>query len=181
MVSYLRSSDCTIIYEFPHVVSRRVRQVDDMLSVSRKDVELNVQERQVVSVNDLRPLSVVNHIPKMSWILSTSTMQKFLNRSFWVSRWKTARQYAPITDSNRPKITPQKNSLIRTAVVMCGDCGSAINPMMLPSRQITRTATSNGVTIQSPTLGNLPNFSDIGSRTKSPLLGRARTNSLAAV
>src|SRR5215471_4377611 len=40
--------------------------------------------------------------------------------------------------------------------------------MMLPSRQITRTATSNAVTIQSPTLGNLPNFSDIGSRTKSP-------------
>ena len=36
--------------------------MDDMLSVSRKDVELNVQERQVVSVNDLRPLSVVNHI-----------------------------------------------------------------------------------------------------------------------
>ena len=62
MVSYLRSSDCTIIYEFPHVVSHRVRQVDDMLSVPRKDVELNVQERQVVSVNDLRPLSVVNHI-----------------------------------------------------------------------------------------------------------------------
>jgi hypothetical protein len=33
-----------------------------MLSVSRKDVELNVQERQVVSVNDLRPLSAVNHV-----------------------------------------------------------------------------------------------------------------------
>ena len=47
MVSYLRSSDCTIIYEFPHVVSHRVRQVDDMLSVLTKDVELNVQERQV--------------------------------------------------------------------------------------------------------------------------------------
>ena len=62
MVSYLRSSDCTIIYEFPHVVSHRVRQVDHMLSVLSKDVELNVQERQVVSVNDLRLLSAVNHI-----------------------------------------------------------------------------------------------------------------------
>src|SRR5262245_55897795 len=57
-------------------------------------------------------------------------------------------------------------------VVRCGDCGSTINPMMLPSRQITRTATSNVVTIQSPTLGNLHNFSHIGSRTKSPLLGK---------
>ena len=57
-------------------------------------------------------------------------------------------------------------------VVGCRDCGSAINPMMLPSRQITRTATSNVVTIHSPTLGNLPNFSDIGSLTKSPLLGK---------
>ena len=36
--------------------------MDDMLSVSRKDVELNVQERQVVSVNDLRPLSAVSHV-----------------------------------------------------------------------------------------------------------------------
>ena len=62
MVSYLRSSDCTIIYEFPHVVSHWIRQVDDMLSVPTKDVELNVQERQVVSVNDLRLLSAVNHI-----------------------------------------------------------------------------------------------------------------------
>jgi hypothetical protein len=33
-----------------------------MLSVPTKDVELNVQERQVVSVNDLRLLSAVNHI-----------------------------------------------------------------------------------------------------------------------
>ena len=62
MVSYLCSSDCTIIYEFPHVVSHWIRQVDDMLSVPTKDVELNVQERQVVSVNDLRLLSAVNHI-----------------------------------------------------------------------------------------------------------------------
>jgi hypothetical protein len=44
--------------------------------------------------------------------------------------------------------------------------------MMLPSEQITRIATSNVITIQNPTLGNLPNFSDIGSRTKSPLLGK---------
>ena len=36
--------------------------MDDMLSVLSKDVELNVQERQVVSVNDLRLLSAVNHI-----------------------------------------------------------------------------------------------------------------------
>ena len=36
--------------------------------------------------------------------------------------------------------------------------------MMLPNEQITRTATSNVITIQNPTLGNLPNFSDIGSR-----------------
>jgi hypothetical protein len=47
-----------------------------------------------------------------------------------------------------------------------------MNPMMLPSTQITRTAATNAITIQSPTLGNLPNFSDIGSRTKSPLLGK---------
>ena len=37
--------------------------------------------------------------------------------------------------------------------------------MMLPSMQITRTASSNVITIQTPTLGNLPNFSDIGSCT----------------
>jgi len=36
------------------------------------------------------------------------------------------------------------------------------------------------ITIHIATLGSLPNFSDIGSLTKSPLLGRARTNSLAA-
>jgi hypothetical protein len=33
-----------------------------MLSIPAKDVELNVEERQEVSVNDLRPLSVVNHV-----------------------------------------------------------------------------------------------------------------------
>jgi hypothetical protein len=103
------------------------------------------------------------------------SMQKFLITSFWAFRCclvvKTARQYAPITDSNRPTISPQKNSLIRTvfryirAVVRCGDCGCTINPMMLPNRQITRTATSNVITIQNPTLGNLPNFADTGSRT----------------
>jgi hypothetical protein len=43
---------------------------------------------------------------------------------------------------------------------------------MLPSEQITRTATSNVIAIQNATLGNLPNFSDIASRTKSPLLGK---------
>ena len=43
--------------------------------------------------------------------------------------------------------------------------GCTINPMMLPIRQITRTATSNVITIQTPTLGNLPNFSDIDSCT----------------
>src|SRR6516225_1660686 len=111
----------------------------------------------------------------MAWILSTVSMQKFLIRSLWAFRCclavKTARQYAPITDSNRPTITPQKNSLVRTVVrcirtvVRCEDCGSTINPKILPSRQITRTATSNVITIQNPTLGNLPNFSDIGSRT----------------
>src|SRR5262249_61517030 len=37
--------------------------------------------------------------------------------------------------------------------------------MMLPSRQTTRTDTDNMITIQNPTLGNLPNFSDIGSPT----------------
>jgi hypothetical protein len=41
--------------------------------------------------------------------------------------------------------------------------------MMLPSKQVTRTATSNVIAIQNATLGNLPNFSDIGSRTKAPL------------
>ena len=62
MVSYLRSPDCTIIYEFPHVVSHWVRQVANLLSILSKDVELNVQKRQVVPVNDLRLLSAVNHI-----------------------------------------------------------------------------------------------------------------------
>jgi hypothetical protein len=33
-----------------------------MLSILTKDVELNVQQRQVVFVNGLRPLSVVNHV-----------------------------------------------------------------------------------------------------------------------
>jgi hypothetical protein len=76
-----------------------------------------------------------------------------------------------MTDSNRPTITPHKNSLIRSVVrcirtvVRCGDCGSTISPMILPSREITRTATSNVITIQNPTVGNLPNFLDIGSRT----------------
>ena len=36
---------------------------------------------------------------------------------------------------------------------------------MLPSRQTTRTDTDNVITIQNPTLGNLANFSDIGSPT----------------
>jgi hypothetical protein len=36
--------------------------------------------------------------------------------------------------------------------------------MMLPRKKITRTATNNVITIQNPTLGNLPNFSDMGSR-----------------
>ena len=49
-------------------------------------------------------------------------------------------------------------------------CGCSINPMMLPIRQITRTATSNVITIQTPTLGNLPNFSDIGCTTLSWLV-----------
>ena len=56
---------------------------------------------------------------------------------------------------------------------VCGDCSRrpcvcTINSMALPSRQITRTATSNVIGIQNPTFGNLPNVSDIGSRTKSP-------------
>src|SRR5215469_6594104 len=42
MVSYLRSSDCTIIYEFPHVVSHRFRQVADLLSILSKGVEGNL-------------------------------------------------------------------------------------------------------------------------------------------
>jgi hypothetical protein len=62
MVSYRRSSDCTIIYEFSHVFAHWLRDVDDLLSVLSKGVELNVEERQVVSVNDLRQLSVVNHV-----------------------------------------------------------------------------------------------------------------------
>src|SRR5262249_60981110 len=73
--------------------------------------------------------------------------------------------------SKRPKtckMCPRDYS-VSPYVVRCGDCGSTINPMMLPSRQITRTATSNVIAIQNATLGNLPNFSDIGSRTKSPL------------
>ena len=37
--------------------------------------------------------------------------------------------------------------------------------MMLSSRQTTRTDTDNVITIQNPTLGNLANFSDIGSPT----------------
>ena len=37
--------------------------------------------------------------------------------------------------------------------------------MMLPSRQTTRTDSDNVITIQNPTLGNLANFSDIGSPT----------------
>src|SRR5262249_13036817 len=111
----------------------------------------------------------------MALILSTVSMQKFLIRSFWAFRCclvvKTARQYAPITDSNRPTITPQKNSFIRT-VVRCvrpvfgdGISGTNSKPMMLPNAKITRPATSSVITIQNPTLGNLPNFSDIGSRT----------------
>jgi hypothetical protein len=49
--------------------------------------------------------------------------------------------------------------------------------MMLPSKQITRTATSNVIAIQNATLGNLPNFSDIASRTKSPLVGKVHVAS----
>jgi hypothetical protein len=36
--------------------------------------------------------------------------------------------------------------------------------MALPSRLITRTATSNVIAIQTTALGNLTNVSDIGSR-----------------
>jgi hypothetical protein len=50
--------------------------------------------------------------------------------------------------------------------------------MMLPSRQITSTATSNGIAIQNATLGNLTNFSDIGSPMKSPLLGKLSQGSI---
>src|SRR5262249_34607352 len=56
------SSNCTTIHEFPHDASIRRTQVADRLSFSRKYSDLNVQERQVFSVTDLRPLSVVNHI-----------------------------------------------------------------------------------------------------------------------
>src|SRR5262245_61563762 len=113
----------------------------------------------------------------MDLILSTVSMQKFLIRSFWAFRCclevKTARQYVPMIDSNRPTITPQKNSVIRSVVGCmrtvfgCGDCGSCactIKPITLPKSQITRTDTNNVITIQTPTLGNLPNFSDMGSR-----------------
>ena len=153
-----------------------------MLSVLSKGFELNVQQRQVVSMNDLGPFSVVNHIVNDSLILSTVSMQKFLIKSLWAFRCclltKTARQYAPIADSNRPTTTPQKNSLIKRLVGrirtvdrcgVCGSCACTIKPMMLPNMQITRTTSSNVTTIQSPTLGNQPNFSKMGPRmTSSP-------------
>jgi hypothetical protein len=36
--------------------------VNKVLSISAEDIDLSVQEREVVSVNDLRPLSVVDHV-----------------------------------------------------------------------------------------------------------------------
>jgi hypothetical protein len=69
--------------------------VNKVLSISAEDIDLSVQEREVVSVNDLRPLSVVDHVITVS-------------------------QYAPKTDSTRPTITPQKNSLLRTVTIHMG-------------------------------------------------------------
>jgi hypothetical protein len=46
----------------PYILTDQIRQVDGVLSVPTKDVELNIEEPQAVWVNDLGPLSVVGHI-----------------------------------------------------------------------------------------------------------------------
>src|SRR5262245_40142808 len=60
----------------------------------------------------------------MALRLLTVSMHKFLIWSFWAFCCclapKTASQYAPKTDSTRPTITPQKNSLLRTVTIHMG-------------------------------------------------------------
>src|SRR6516164_7519829 len=60
----------------------------------------------------------------MALRLLTVSMHKFLIWSFWAFCCclapKTVSQYAPKTDSTRPTITPQKNSLLRTVTIHMG-------------------------------------------------------------
>src|SRR6266487_6894584 len=62
MVSYLRSSDCAIRNKFPYVLAHWIGQMNNVLSVSAEDIDLNIQELQVVSVNDLCSLSMIDHV-----------------------------------------------------------------------------------------------------------------------
>jgi hypothetical protein len=56
--------------------------VDDMLSVPIKDAELNVEERHIISMDDISFLSVVGHVSTMALRLLAMSMHKFLIRSF---------------------------------------------------------------------------------------------------
>src|SRR5262245_19967813 len=62
MVSHLRLSNCTIIYELPRILTDWIGQVNDLLSVSCKDIDLSVLVRSMFCVNDLRSLLEIGHI-----------------------------------------------------------------------------------------------------------------------
>ena len=61
IISYLCFTDCTIRNKLPYFLPGRIGQMNKVLSVSAKDIPLNIQKCQVVRVNALRPLLVSDH------------------------------------------------------------------------------------------------------------------------
>jgi hypothetical protein len=121
MGSYLSSSDSAIIYELPYLLSDRTRQVDNLFSVSTKDVELNIKEHQIIMMDDMSLLSVIDHVINDGFDIIDGVDTEVLNQVLLgfplLPDCKDSLAPCPNARSTTPTTTPQKNSLLRTSLI----------------------------------------------------------------